>query len=150
MAEVTTVEVPDIGDFTDVPVVEILVEVGQEVAEEDPLVALESDKATMEVPSPSAGKVAKILIEVGSEVSQGTPIKRVKTDSFPVAASALTRDPFVQLMPAMMRMKASTTSSRSLSTGRRSISCSSSICDICHRVLEAKMAMTMRWIRFTA
>ena len=55
--------VPDIGDFTDVPVIEILVEVGQEVAEEDPLVVLESDKATMEVPSPSAGKVGELLRE---------------------------------------------------------------------------------------
>jgi pyruvate/2-oxoglutarate dehydrogenase complex dihydrolipoamide acyltransferase (E2) component len=51
------VEVPDIGDFTDVPVIEVLVEVGQEVAVEDPLIALESDKATMEVPSPGAGVV---------------------------------------------------------------------------------------------
>ncbi len=68
------VKVPDIGDFTDVPIVEILVEVGQEVAPEDPLVALESDKATMEVPSPSAGKVTKLLVEVGDTVSEGTPI----------------------------------------------------------------------------
>ena len=47
--------VPDIGDFDDVPVIEVLVSVGDEVAAEDPLVVLESDKATMEVPSPSAG-----------------------------------------------------------------------------------------------
>src|SRR4051794_41828576 len=49
------VAVPDIGDFTDVPVIEILVEVGQEVAAEDPLVTLESEKATMDVPAPEAG-----------------------------------------------------------------------------------------------
>src|SRR4051794_41705402 len=66
------VTVPDIGDFTDVPVIEILVEVGQEVAEEDPLVVLESDKATMEVPSPAAGKVGELLVNVGDKVSEGS------------------------------------------------------------------------------
>src|SRR6187200_1420648 len=68
------VKVPDIGDFSDVPVIEILVEPGQEIAKEDPLVALESDKATMEVPSPAAGKVGEILVKVGDKVSEGTPL----------------------------------------------------------------------------
>ncbi len=68
MAEVA---VPDIGDFTDVPVVEILVSVGDTVAAEDPLVALESDKATMEVPSPQAGTVKEIHVSVGDTVSEG-------------------------------------------------------------------------------
>ena len=54
------VKVPDIGDFKDVPVISILVAVGDTVAAEDPLIELESDKATMEVPSPVAGKVAAI------------------------------------------------------------------------------------------
>ncbi|MGC9368212.1 MAG: biotin/lipoyl-containing protein, partial [Paracoccaceae bacterium] len=54
------VKVPDIGDFSDVPVVSILVSVGDMIAEEDPVVELESDKATLEVPSPAAGKVAEI------------------------------------------------------------------------------------------
>src|SRR3954453_21674256 len=71
------VVVPDIGDFTDVPVIEILVEVGQEVAEEEPLVVLESDKATMEVPSPSAGKVGELLVKVGDKVSEGSPLVRL-------------------------------------------------------------------------
>jgi dihydrolipoamide dehydrogenase len=71
------VVVPDIGDFTDVPVIEILVEVGQEVAEEDPLVVLESDKATMEVPSPSAGKIGELLVNVGDKVSEGSPLVRL-------------------------------------------------------------------------
>ena len=60
MAGTEQVLVPDIGDFDDVPVIEVLVAVGDTVAAEDPLVVLESDKATMEVPSPSAGKVAAI------------------------------------------------------------------------------------------
>jgi dihydrolipoamide dehydrogenase len=71
------VTVPDIGDFTDVPVIEILVEVGQDVAEEDPLVVLESDKATMEVPSPAAGKVGELLVKVGDKVSEGSALVRL-------------------------------------------------------------------------
>src|SRR4051794_41625375 len=70
----TEVRVPDIGDFTDVPVIEILVEVGQEVAEEDPLVTLESDKATMDVPAPAAGVVRELLVKLGDKVSEGTAI----------------------------------------------------------------------------
>jgi dihydrolipoamide dehydrogenase len=69
--------VPDIGDFTDVPVIEILVEIGQDVAEEDPLVVLESDKATMEVPSPAAGKIGELLVAVGDKVSEGSPLVRL-------------------------------------------------------------------------
>lgn len=65
------VKVPDIGDFDGVPVTEILVAVGDEVAVEDPLVALESEKATMEVPSPQAGTVKSIAVAVGDEVSEG-------------------------------------------------------------------------------
>lgn len=65
------VKVPDIGDFDGVPVTEILVAVGDEVAVEDPLVALESEKATMEVPSPQAGTVKSIAVSVGDEVSEG-------------------------------------------------------------------------------
>lgn len=68
------VEVPDIGDFTDVPVIEILVSVGDEVEAEQGLVTLESDKATMEVPAPNAGVVEELLVEEGDEVSEGTPV----------------------------------------------------------------------------
>ena len=55
------VKVPDIGDFKDVPVISILVAVGDEVAEEQPLIELESDKATMEVPSPAVGRIAAVV-----------------------------------------------------------------------------------------
>ena len=68
------VNVPDIGDFTDVPVLTVLVSVGDTVSEEDPLIELESDKATMEVPSPAAGKVKEIKISEGDTVSEGTLI----------------------------------------------------------------------------
>ena len=68
------IKVPDIGDFTDVPVVSVLVSVGDTVAAEDPLIEIESDKATMEVPSPSAGKVTEIKVKEGDSVSEGTVI----------------------------------------------------------------------------
>ena len=77
------VEVPDIGDFTGVPIVELLVSVGDTVAVEDALVVLESDKASFEVPAPEAGTVAELLVAVGSLVSAGTPIARLE-----LAASA--------------------------------------------------------------
>ena len=73
-----TVEVPDIGDFADVPITEVLVSVGDAVAAEDPLVVLESDKASMEVPSPQAGTIAEILVKVGDTVSQGTALVRIE------------------------------------------------------------------------
>jgi len=68
------VTVPDIGDFSEVPVIEVLVGPGDEVQPEDPLVVLESDKATMEVPSPAAGKVSDITVKVGDKVSEGSVI----------------------------------------------------------------------------
>ncbi|SFN72011.1 dihydrolipoamide dehydrogenase [Roseovarius lutimaris] len=68
------IKVPDIGDFDGVPVVGILVSVGDTVAVEDPLVELESDKATMEVPSPVAGVVKEIKVAMGDKVSEGTVI----------------------------------------------------------------------------
>ena len=68
------VTVPDIGDFIDVPVIEILVEAGQHVAAEDPLVVLESDKATMEVPAPFAGVVADVKVKLGDRVSEGATL----------------------------------------------------------------------------
>lgn len=73
------VKVPDIGDFQDIPVIEVLVKPGDEVSPEDPLVSLESDKATMEVPSPAAGKVVEVLVSIGDKVSQGSPIIRLET-----------------------------------------------------------------------
>jgi pyruvate dehydrogenase E2 component (dihydrolipoamide acetyltransferase) len=70
--DVVNVEVPDIGDFDDVPVIEILVSEGDEVALDDPLLTLESDKATMDVPAPFAGVVRDIQVKVGDRVRQGS------------------------------------------------------------------------------
>ncbi|MFL5831853.1 MAG: biotin/lipoyl-containing protein, partial [Solirubrobacteraceae bacterium] len=69
-----SVEVPDIGDFDDVPVIEIHVAAGDTVAVDDPLLTLESDKATMDVPAPFAGVVRELQVAVGDRVSQGTPL----------------------------------------------------------------------------
>jgi pyruvate dehydrogenase E2 component (dihydrolipoamide acetyltransferase) len=74
VAEVKEVAVPDIGDFDDVPVIEVLVSAGDTVAEEDPLVTLESDKATMDVPAPFAGTIQELKVNVGDKVSQGTAL----------------------------------------------------------------------------
>src|SRR5947208_8504104 len=68
------VKVPDIGDFKDVEVIEVLVKLGDEVAKEQSLITLESDKATMEIPSPGAGVVKELRIKLGDKVSQGSPI----------------------------------------------------------------------------
>ena len=68
------VKVPDIGDFKDVPIIEIHVKEGDAINAEDPLVTLESDKATMDVPAPSGGTVEKLLVKVGDRVSAGSPI----------------------------------------------------------------------------
>jgi dihydrolipoamide dehydrogenase len=70
----TEVKVPDIGDFKDVEVIEVLVKAGDSVAKEQSLITLESDKATMEIPSPGAGVVKELRLKVGDKVSQGSPI----------------------------------------------------------------------------
>ena len=70
----TEVTVPDIGDYSDVPVIEVLVAVGDAVNADDPLVTLESDKATMDIPAPLDGTVTGLLVAVGDRVSEGTPI----------------------------------------------------------------------------
>ncbi len=70
----TTVSVPDIGDFDQVDVVEVLVKPGDEVQPEQPLITLESEKASLEVPAPQAGVVKEVLVKVGDKVSQGSAI----------------------------------------------------------------------------
>ena len=81
------VKVPDIGDFSDVPVIEVLVKPGDTVQPEDSLVTLESDKATMDVPSPSAGTVKSIAVKAGDKVSQGALILTLEASAGAAAAS---------------------------------------------------------------
>jgi dihydrolipoamide dehydrogenase len=75
------VRVPDIGDFTDVPVIEIHVSAGEEVSPEDPLVTLESDKATMDVPAPLNGTVKQLQVKIGDRVSEGSVLLTMETAS---------------------------------------------------------------------
>jgi pyruvate dehydrogenase E2 component (dihydrolipoamide acetyltransferase) len=78
LGAIKEVLVPDIGDFKDVPIIEVLVKAGDAIKAEDSLVTIESDKATMEVPAPFAGVVKELKIKVGDKVSQGTPILTVE------------------------------------------------------------------------
>src|ERR1041384_2243911 len=75
------VKVPDIGDFKEVEVIEILVKPGDAVTKEQSLITLESDKATMEIPSPSDGVVRELKIKVGDKVSKGAPILELDAKS---------------------------------------------------------------------
>ena len=86
--ETIDVRVPDIGDFKDVPVIEVHVKSGDSVKAEDPLITLESDKATMDVPSPMAGKVAELKVKVGDKVSEGSLIVTMSTGVAGAAAPA--------------------------------------------------------------
>jgi pyruvate dehydrogenase E2 component (dihydrolipoamide acetyltransferase) len=88
MGETRQVLVPDIGDFKDVPIIEIQVKPGERIAAEAPLITLESDKASMEVPSPSAGVVKAIAVQLGDRVSQGVPILTLELDGSGGAAQA--------------------------------------------------------------
>jgi len=87
MGDVRQVLVPDIGDFKDVPVIELQVKQGDWVEVEAPLITLESDKASMEVPSPYAGVVKSVAIKIGDRVSQGTPILSLELDGAGPAAN---------------------------------------------------------------
>ncbi|MCB1948360.1 2-oxo acid dehydrogenase subunit E2, partial [Nitrosomonas sp.] len=74
MGELKTVYIPDIGDFSDVPVIDVFVQAGAEISAEDPLLALESDKATIDIPAPYSGIVKELKVKSGDKVSEGTPI----------------------------------------------------------------------------
>src|SRR5437868_14102917 len=74
MSGLIDIKVPDIGDFKDVPVIEVFVKPGDRVKADDSLVTLESDKATMDVPSPTAGVMKDLKLKVGDKVSEGTVI----------------------------------------------------------------------------
>src|SRR5947209_9736663 len=87
------VRVPDIGDFTDVPVIEILVSAGDTVTAEDPLVTLESDKATMDVPAPESGVVEQLRVSVGDRVSEGSVLLTLSASSESGESSSATESP---------------------------------------------------------
>src|SRR6185312_317992 len=88
LTNVIHVKVPDIRDFKDVPIIEISVKPGDVVEIDDPLLTLESDKASMEVPSPSAGTVKEVLVKVGDRVGKDKLIVRLEGGDVPSAAQA--------------------------------------------------------------
>ncbi|MFT4035451.1 MAG: 2-oxo acid dehydrogenase subunit E2 [Patulibacter sp.] len=100
MAVLTEVAVPDIGDFTDVPVVEVLVAVGDVLAVDDPIVELESDKASFEVPSTVAGVIRELRVGVGDKVGEGTVLVVVEPADAPAgAAEFVPASPAVEFAP---------------------------------------------------
>ena len=100
MAETKQVLVPDIGDFKDVPVIELLVKPGDTVRMEDPLISLESDKATIEVPSPLDGVIKEISVRLGDKVSQGALILTVEVSAATHASSgSVTETPTPNVAP---------------------------------------------------
>ena len=95
MAQTIEVTLPDIGDFQDVEIIEILVKAGDVVSKEDPLLTLESDKASMEIPSPQAGTVDEVNVALGDRISQGDLIVTLvaaPTEAPASPASALSDD----------------------------------------------------------
>ncbi len=88
------IKVPDIGDFHDVPVIEVLVKVGDQVEKEQPLLVLESDKATMEVPSDTSGKIVSLAVSVGDKINQGMIIATIE------AAAGIASAPKSAVAPA--------------------------------------------------
>ena len=86
MSNLIEITVPDIGDFSDVDVIDVLVKAGDTVAVDDALITLESDKASMDIPSPQAGKVKELKIAVGDKVSEGTLVCVLESGGAAVAA----------------------------------------------------------------
>ena len=106
------VRVPDIGDFTDVPVIEIMVAAGDDVESDDPLVTLESDKASMDMPSPAAGVVAKLYVSVGDTLSEGDLIVTLETTADAAAMTASKDSPPATEHPAEPALKPKTESTQ--------------------------------------
>src|SRR5437764_255835 len=88
MMSTNEIHVPDIGDFKDIPIIEVHVQPGSQISVDDPLISLESDKATMEVPAPQGGTVKEIKVKVGDRVSQGGLIATFEGQGAPATASA--------------------------------------------------------------
>src|SRR5262252_4494264 len=88
MGTLVDVKIPDIGDFTDVKVIEIMVKPGDKISVEDPLITIESDKASMEVPSPRSGVIKEVKVTLGDAVSEGAPIVLLDAEPAPAEIPA--------------------------------------------------------------
>ena len=104
MSQIIEVKVPDIGNFKDVPIIDVLVKVGDTVKAEDALLTLESDKATIDIPSPADGVIAELTVKVGDKVSEGSLVARITggTAEKPAASAS-------QLAPAPVQTAAAAT-----------------------------------------
>jgi pyruvate dehydrogenase E2 component (dihydrolipoamide acetyltransferase) len=92
MSQIIDIQVPDIGDYHDVPVIELLVAPGSTIAAGDAIATLESDKATLDVPAPRGGVVRELLVRVGERVSAGSALLRLDTGAAPAAAASATTE----------------------------------------------------------
>ncbi len=111
MAEIKQVLIPDIGDFKNIPVVELLVKLGDEIKKEDPLISLESDKATMEIPSPFGGVIKKINVQEGDRVSEGAAILEIEVineDTLTLASSMNQSSPSITHVETDSRLNQAT------------------------------------------
>jgi len=117
MSQAMEVKVPDIGDFKDVPIIEVLVKPGDAVKAEDPLLTLESDKATMDVPSPAAGVVRDVRVKVGDKVSEGVVVMTLDASAEAPSPPPLSREGRGESTPP--RSRAGVSSCTSSTSGRK-------------------------------
>src|SRR3954470_24531857 len=102
MADTVEIKVPDIGDFKEVGVIEILVKPGDTIEKETSLITVESDKATMEIPSPSAGVVKEVKVKLGDKVAEGSLILTMSSEApgqEPIPAQNAAKPSTAQAMP---------------------------------------------------
>lgn len=88
MADTLTINLPDVGDFDEIEIIEVLIVAGDEIKVEDSVIVLESDKSTMEIPSPYAGKVTAVLVNVGDRIAKGAEIARLEASAAPETAES--------------------------------------------------------------
>ena len=81
MAELLTINLPDVGDFDGIEIIEVLIVPGDEIEAEESIIVLESDKATMEIPSPYAGKIKSVMVNVGDRISEGSAIAKIEAQA---------------------------------------------------------------------
>jgi pyruvate dehydrogenase E2 component (dihydrolipoamide acetyltransferase) len=129
MSKLIEIHVPDIGDYSDVPVIEVLVKVGDVIEKEQSVVTLESDKATMDVPSSHAGLVKEIKVKVGDLISEGALVLVVESsdaaaNAAPVASAPAPQGTTRDCAGSSIYTNTSASSCGGSSTGSPSYSCS--------------------------
>ena len=103
MSNIIDIKVPDIGDFDEVEIIEVLVQAGDSINEEDSLITVESDKASMEIPSPNSGTVKEVLVKVGGKVSEGSLIIKLEAGASTAAPEAPTEQPATTATPTAVQ-----------------------------------------------